>query len=251
MIAHLPVLAEGFDIMHHLVDDHVTLGPIHTTKHILMLWIAGFLLCVLGILAARGAGIIPRGRLTLAFEAILVFFRDEVIGELMHGKDKSRFLPYAATIFFFILFCNLLGLVPGSATATGNVMVTLGLALLTFFLMHGIALAKHGPIGYFKALVPEVPLALWPLMFAIEMLGTLAKTIALTIRLFANMLAGHLVLLSILSFITIFPGNYVVAGGSVLFCVPLTLLEIFVAFLQAYIFTFLTTIFVAEVMHGH
>ena len=194
---------------------------------------------------------VPRGKLTNAFEAILIFFRDEVIGDMMHGKDKKRFLPYAVTVFLFILFCNLLGLVPGSATATGNVNVTLAMALLTFGLIHGVALLKHGPLGYFKALVPEVPLLLWPLMLAIELLGTVAKTIALTIRLFANMLAGHLVLLSILSFILVFPGNYAVAGGSVLFCVPLTLLEIFVAFLQAYIFSFLTTIFVAEVMHGH
>ncbi|MDP7033620.1 MAG: F0F1 ATP synthase subunit A [Planctomycetota bacterium] len=254
---HPPLILADF-IMHHIVDvDKFQLGSLTVTKHMVMLVLAAGLLLFLATLAARGAGAVPRGRLTHAFEVIILFLRDDVIGDKMSESDRRKFLPYAASVFFFILFCNLIGLVPSwpgvyeLGTATGNINVTFGLAALTFFMIHGVALVKHGPIGYFSAVVPSVPWLLWPLLFVIEMAGFVAKAVALTVRLFANMVGGHCVLLGVFSLMLAIPGSWVVFGGSTLLCIPITFLEIFVAFLQAYIFTFLTAIFVAEAAHGH
>ncbi|MBI4617315.1 MAG: F0F1 ATP synthase subunit A [Planctomycetes bacterium] len=252
-------LASG-DILHHISDSneievfrwtvHLPDGsPFYITKHVVFLWVAAALTILLCLSACRDRRLVP-GRLRSFFEAILLFLRDELVTPYM-GKEGAHYLPYVWTVFFFILFCNLLGIVPQAATATGNILVTGALALVSLAVIQATALLKHGPIGYFKVIVPQVPLFLWPLMLVIELAGFVAKTVALTIRLFANMVAGHVVILAILGFILLFPNNVFVALVSVAGAAAIFFLEIFVAFLQAFVFTFLTVVFIGEVLHPH
>ncbi len=221
------------------------------TKQVVFLWIAGALMILLFTAAARDRRLIP-GRLRNVVESILTFLRDELIIPYM-GEDGLAFMPFVATVFFFILFCNLLGLIPEAATATGNISVTAALALVSFAVIQGVA-ARHGPIEYLKTIVPSVPLWLWPLLLVVELSGFVAKTVALTVRLFANMTAGHAVLFAILG-LAVLPAFqsvvFVVGPIAVLASVGVYFLEIFVAFLQAFVFTFLTVVFIGEVLHSH
>jgi len=149
------------------------------------------------------------------------------------------------------LTCNLLGLVPGMATATGNISVTAGLALMAFFMIQLGGIREYGVIQHFKNLVPHgLPIWLVPIMFALELLSTFIKPFALCIRLFANMMAGHVVILAFISLIFILSEFwYAVAPLSVAFSLFVYLLEILVAFLQAYIFTMLTAQFIGMSVH--
>ena len=190
-------------------------------------------------------------------EAVVIFIRDEVL-EPNLGRAGRAYVGYFCTLFFFILFCNLLGLIPFGATATGNIAVTLTLALSTFFLIHIAGIREHGFLAYARGIVPAgVPVWLWPLMYPIELIGFLTKAFALCIRLFANMIAGHIVILALLGLIFIFGavnpwvGLVVTAPVSVILALFVMCLELFVAFLQAYIFTFLTAIFVGGAVHSH
>ena len=177
-----------------------------------------------------------------------------------HGDEKpyehpaDKYVPFLWTIFLFILFCNLLGMIPFMGSPTASIWVTGALGVISFFMMHGVAIAKMGFGSYLKSLWPpmEIPLAiavfLKPMIFVIELLGTVIKSGVLAVRLFANLFAGHTVLAMILFFI-VMAGNATPAlwGGitvaSVLGVTALSLLELFVAFLQAYVFTFLTALF--------
>ena len=189
------------------------------------------------------------------FAGFAMWIRDEMVYPVMGRELGSRFLPYFLCIFFFIVFMNLMGLVPYSATPTANVFVTAGLAVTTLAAMIGCGMAAQGPIAYWKNLVPHVPLALWPLMFLVELIGVFVKPFALTIRLFANMSGGHLVVLSFMALIFFFAGSYGRGGGfgvapvGVGFAVFIMIVETFVALLQAYIFTQLSIIFVNASVH--
>lgn len=245
---------------HHIVDhiwSWVSLGPLDLplSRHLLMMGIASLILLVLFplIIRSRSAALAPFRSL---IEIVVLFLRDEVVIPNM-GHKGAGYLPYFATLFFFILVLNLIGLVPYGATATGNLAVTAGLALTTFALINFAGIREQGVIGYFAHIVPKgVPAWLYPLLFPIELIGLLTKTFALCIRLFANMIAGHIVILSFISFIFIFGsfglgiglGVAPVSVGLVLFTL---LLELFVAFLQAYVFVFLTAIFTGAAMHPH
>jgi F-type H+-transporting ATPase subunit a len=191
-----------------------------------------------------------------------------------HAADQ--FVPFLATMFLFILFCNLLGMVPFLGSPTASIWVTAGMAVISFLALHLPGLIKRGPLGYFASLWPRIEIvppltaeekkspakvALWVPgfvfgvvlsggIFFIEMFGTVIKAGVLAVRLFANMFAGHMVLATILGFIYfvgVAAGVGVLWGGvtlaSVVGVVALSLLELFVAFLQAYIFTFLTALF--------
>jgi F-type H+-transporting ATPase subunit a len=189
-------------------------------------------------------------------EIIVLFLRDEIVIPNM-GHKGAGYTGYFATLFFFILIMNLIGLVPYGATATGNLAVTAGLALTTLVLINFAGIREQGVIGYVSHIVPKgVPVWLYPLMFPIEVMGMLIKTFALCIRLFANMIAGHIVILVFLSFIFIF-GSFGVAVGlgvapiSVGLVLFTYLLELLVAFLQAYVFVMLTAIFTGAAMHPH
>ncbi len=246
-------------IEHHILDEVWMRLPIFNgllpwSKHVLMLGIAAAILMVFLPLAVRGMlGVMAKGFV----EAIVLFIRDEIL-EPNLGHAGHQYLGYFCSLFFFILTCNLLGLIPFGATATGNIAVTMALATTTFCLIHIAGIREQGFGHYMHSIVPSgVPLWLWPLLFPIELIGFVAKAFALCIRLFANMVAGHIVILALMGLIFVVgaANPYIglgvaapVAMGMVLFVMCL---ELFVAFLQAYIFVFLTAIFVGGAVHPH
>ena len=185
-----------------------------------------------------------------------LYIRDEIVEPNMHGHFGRRFLPYFLSVFFFILMMNLMGLVPGSATATASVFVTAALALTTFLAMVGCGMAAQGPFEFWKNLIPHgLPPWLVPLMFVVEVLGLFVKPFALMVRLFANMSGGHMVVLSFMGLIFFFAGNdfssmgYAVSPVAVAFAVFIMIIEAFVAMLQAFIFTQLSVMFVGASVH--
>ena len=249
-------------ILEHHVVDHIwnffSFGPftLPFSKHVLMMLIAALGLSAVlpALISSKRPGLAP---FRAMIEMIVLFLRDEVVGPNL-GHKTAAYLPYFATLFFFILAMNLLGLVPYGATATGNLAVTGGLALTTFALINFAGIREQGFAGYLGHIVPKgVPIWLYPLLFPIELIGMVTKTFALAIRLFANMIAGHIVILSFISFIFIFGTIHIALGlgltapFSVLLALFLYMLELFVAFLQAYVFTFLTAIFTGAAMHPH
>jgi F-type H+-transporting ATPase subunit a len=212
------------------------------TKHIFFLWIAALLLIVAATSSAYKykKTLVPTG-FANAFEAVIVFIRDEVVVANM-GRGGLPYLPYLLTTFFFILFMNLLGLIPYGVTSTSNVAVTAGLASIAFIMIQVSAIRAQGFGKYLAHLTGGVPWFLWPIMVPIEIIGLFTKPFALCMRLFANMTGGHMVVLSLLGLVFVFQ-SYLVAPVPVLFAVGIGMLELFVAFLQAYIFTILTSLF--------
>ena len=182
-------------------------------------------------------------------------------GRRSGATGPIAFLPYLWTVFFFVLFNNLLGMIPGGASATGNINVTAALALLTLATVVMAGVRELGFVGYWVGIVPhlDVPAILkpflWGLMFFIEVAGLLIRHVVLAVRLFANMFAGHVVLAVILGFILMASTSWLtlglVAPASVAGVICLSLLELFVAFLQAYIFTFLSALFIGSAVHPH
>jgi F-type H+-transporting ATPase subunit a len=252
--AHAGKENPGEVIIHHISNaDIAALAYLHVSKAVVMMWIAAaFLIVFLGwaLRRSRLAGGAPSG-VTNMVEALAVFIRDEIAQTYMGKKWGRIFTPYLLTLFMFILTCNLLGLLPGSYTATSNINVTFTLALMTLGLMIGSGLYVMGPIGYIKHMVPHgTPILLAPLLIVIETLSTLVKPVALTIRLGANMTAGHIVILVMLSFLFIFQSVLVGLFVSVPMAVAISLLEIIVAFIQAYVFTLLTAIFIGMLVHS-
>ena len=196
-------------LQHHLLDHKIarlfTLGHMtfYLTTHKLMMLIASALLLGLLLIARRQSGAVGRGWANL-FEVFIVYIRDEIVRPNL-GHAGDAYLPYFLTLFFFILFCNLLGLVPFGATATGNIAVTAGMALTTFLMINIAGFHELGFVHYLQTYVPPgLPFWLVPLMFVIEVLGLFTKSFALCIRLFANMIAGHIVILAFMGFIFIF-----------------------------------------------
>jgi F-type H+-transporting ATPase subunit a len=251
------------ELLHHVYDSneieipflgHVHLpqfAPVHLggltidlsiTKHVVFLWLAALILLVLAVIAARKntKQKVPRGLGNLV-EVFVMFIRDEIVIPNM-GRAGVRYMPYLLTTFFFILLMNLSGLVPYGATATGNVSVTGGLALIAFVMIQVSAIRAQGLGHYLAHLTGGVHWALWPIMVPIEVLGLFTKPFALMIRLFANMIGGHIVIVSLIGLIFIFQ-SYFIALGPVIFVLGISMLELFVAFLQAYIFTMLTSLF--------
>jgi F-type H+-transporting ATPase subunit a len=219
------------------------------TKHVFFLLISALVLVVLATTAARQnkRSDVPRGLGNL-FEVFVVFMRDEVVLPNM-GKAGLRYIPYVLTTFFFILIMNLAGLVPYGATSTSNISVTAALALIAFIMIQLSAIRAQGLKHYLAHLTGGVHWMLWPIMIPIEILGLFTKPFALCIRLFANMTGGHIVLVSLMGLIFIFR-SYVLAPVPVLFALGISMLELFVAFLQAYIFAMLTSVFMGLGMSG-
>jgi F-type H+-transporting ATPase subunit a len=201
----------------------------------------------------------PKGCWWNFFELLLLFIRDDVARAAIGKKDGDRFVPFIWTIFFFILFCNLLGILPWSGTATGAVGTTGALALLVICISIGAGSSKLGLVGFWKAQVPHMDLPgvmailLIPMLFFIEVLGLAIRHIMLAMRLFANMFAGHVVLAVLIGFVAQVTGLlwFAVMPASVFGCTAMTLLEIFVAFLQAYIFAFLSALWIGMAVHPH
>ncbi len=193
--------------------------------------------------------------LTRMLTGWILYIRDEMVVPAMGKDDGRRFLPFFCALFFFIVFMNVMGLVPGSATPTANVFVTMALALITGVSMLGLGMAGQGPLAFWKNLVPDVPGWMWPMMFLIEVVGLIIKPFALMIRLFANLTGGHLVVLSFIGMIFFAAGPAMsglawgVSVPAVAFGVFIMIIEGFVALLQAYIFTQLSCLFVGASLH--
>ena len=217
------------------------------TKHVAIMWVASILLITMMLKAFRKPKDVPSG-LANFFEAIVLFLRDEVVIPIM-GEHGKKYLPFLLTIFFFILFCNLLGLIPYSATATGNISVTAGLAICSFLVMLGAGIANNGFFGYFKSLIPSgVPPALLIILIPVELISLFVKPFALCVRLFANMTGGHVAILVFLGLIIIMQNEWI-AIGAIPFAAAIYLLEIFVGFVQAFVFTLLSTVFIGMAAH--
>jgi F-type H+-transporting ATPase subunit a len=274
-VAHEPAAHEGAEkaaegaaehsegiadiLMHHVVDHRygdlylfgLNVGP---SKHLLWFGIAAALVLIVVRLAIRSykKGV-PSG-LGTAVETLVLYVRDE-IAEKNIGHDGSKYVPLLLSFFFFILVAALLGLTPFSSTATGNLSVTLGLAFISFLAMQWAGISKYGVVHHFRNMIPPgLPLWLLPIMIPVELLAMFTRPFALMIRLFANMLAGHVVIASLLLLIPMMAGiNFVFGVGMVPISLVLALfimmLEILVAFIQAYIFTLLTSIFIG--MNAH
>jgi F-type H+-transporting ATPase subunit a len=252
-------------IMHHVLDaDKLDFKPffeiqlphfslfgidISITKHVVFMWLASLLLIILMIKVSKSykKSLIPKG-VTNFFEVFIIFVRDEIAKPTI-GTGYQQFVPYLLTAFFFILFCNFLGLVPFSATATSNISVTATLAISSFLVTQISGMRKNGIFGYFKGLVPHgVPIALVPVMAVVEFIGLFTKPFALAIRLFANMTAGHIIIFALISLIFVMKTVYV-APVSIALALFIYLLEILVALLQAYIFTMLSSLFIGMAVH--
>ena len=241
-------------IMHH-VKDHVII-PLHIgnfdisiTKHVVMLWVASAILILVTALLFRNRTLVPKGAANM-IEGIVVYLKTTIIDPNL-GEESYRYAPYLLTAFFFILTCNLLGLVPFGATATGNISVTATLALLTFFFVQFANIRKNGLVGYFKSFVPPgLPKLMVPLIFMVEVLGMMTKHLALAIRLFANMFAGHLVIFTIMGLIFLFK-NILISPFPILGILFVSLLEVLIAMIQAYIFTILSAVFIGMSVSSH
>jgi len=220
------------------------------TKHVIFLWLAGLIVSILFIITAKSykKSLVPTGLANL-IEMIILFIRDEIVKPTIGEKYVNTFTPFLGTVFFFILTCNLLGLLPYGATATSNISVTGALALISFIVIQFAGIKKNGIIGYFKGLIPHgVPVFLLPIMFVVEILGLFTKPFALMIRLFANMTAGHVVILALLGLIFILKTPFI-SPVSILFALFIYLLELLVALIQAYIFTMLSSLFIGMAIH--
>ena len=202
----------------------------------------------------------PRGRWWNMIEAMVMFIRDQVARPAIGRHDADRFLPFLWTVFFFILFLNLIGLVPWCGSATGAISVTAALAAITLAIVLGAGMKKYGPVRFWVGQVPhmEVPFStlifLWPMIFMLEALGMLVRHVILAVRLFANMFAGHVVRAVLLSFIAMTAQSlawYGVMPASVLGAAAFSLLELLVALIQAYVFTYLAALFIGMAVHQH
>ena len=217
-------------------------------KQLIMMLLSSFLIILLFLFGYKKNKKVQSGVGNL-LEVFVVFIRDEVVYPNMGEKQGRKFLPLILTFFFFIVVNNLLGLIPGSATATASFSVTVALALIIF-----CTYLIFGNKDFWKHIfaTPGVPFWLLPIMIPVELIGLLTKPFALSVRLLANMNAGHIIILAFLGII-INMGSGWVAIGSVPMALAINMLEIFVAFLQGYIFSLLSSIFIgmAVVEHEH
>ena len=235
------------------------IADLSISRHLVFAWIGALIVLLIFVSLARryergvGRDTAPRGAFQNLFETLIVFVRDDIARPNL-GDKYRRYLPYLLTIFFFILTCNLLGLVPFGMTATSNIAITGVLAAFTFILTQ-----LGGTKDYWKHIFwpPGVPTLVKPILIPVEILGLFTKPFALAIRLFANMTAGHLVILSLIGLIFTFGSlfgagaGYGVAPVSVAFSLFIYLLELLVAFIQAYIFTMLSALFIGMAVEEH
>lgn len=212
------------------------------SNHLIMLWIVAAIILLM-FRSVKPKQQLQRG-MGMFLETVVVFIRDEIAIASMGEKYGKKFTPLLVSFFLFIWIANVLGLVPIFSTSTGNINVTAALAIITLIATQIYGMKESGIIKYYIGLVPKsVPNYLWPLMFVVEIMGLLAKHLALTIRLFANMIAGHIVLFALIGLIIIFK-SYLVSVVSVPFGIFVSFLELLIATIQAYIFTLLSALFI-------
>ncbi len=250
--------------------DHVIAKPIFTvdlfgyplvvSNHFFMIIAATVLLLIFLPRSVKGTSLVRTGFGNL-IESVCVFVREEIARPFL-GTDTDKHIGFIWTVFFFVLTMNLLGMIPISDTiklitgkpyhiggaATANIYVTGSIAMIAFFAIHVYGIRQQGVAGYVKNFAPSVPWPILPFIFTLEVIAALVKPFALAVRLFANIFAGHVVIAAIIGLAILFknlPGMI----GSITAAVFISFLELFVAFLQAYIFTFLTTIFIGFAVH--
>lgn len=254
---------ENLGLGFHLPKLHIPgIGDFQITKFMILELIgAGLIMAIFVPLARRVRDGQPaRGPFWNAFEAVLTFLRDKVAKPNIGEHDADYFVPFIWTVFLFILFMNLLGMVPYLGSPTASISVTAAMALCAFAAIHLGAIAKLGLGRYLKSYVPHVDAPygmgylLVPMIVGIEVIGHFIKAFVLAVRLFANLFAGHTVLAVILLFIVMAHDApaflfWPITVGSVLGVAALSLLELFVAFLQAFIFAFLTALFLGSALH--
>jgi F-type H+-transporting ATPase subunit a len=241
----------------------IHLGPVtldmSPTKHVVMMLLASTLACLVLIGAAAAhkrhshAAGHPKG-FAAGIEAMVLYIRDEVALKNL-GHHGEKYVPFILTLFFFILFANLLGLIPYGSTATGNISVTAALAVLTFIVVEIAGMRAQGA-GYLNTILywnKDLPMLMripmFLIMTPIEIVGKIAKPFALAIRLFANMTAGHIVVLALIGLIFLFRGP--ASTAPFLAASAIMVLELFVAFLQAFIFALLSSVFIGQIREAH
>lgn len=267
--------ADGDFISHHIQDaytlDFEPFGEIHLprfapvdiggvmvdlsiTRHIVFMWLACLILLVVFIVVGSSyqslkANQAPKG-LANVMESLVNFIRID-LAKANIGAGYEHFVPYLLTAFFFILVCNLLGLIPFGSSATGNINVTFTLAVFTFFITQYGSIRANGIGGWLSHLTGGTPILIWPIMIPVEFIGLFTKPFALMIRLFANMTAGHIVILSLIGLIFSMKSVGIIPV-SILFSLFIYFLELAVAFIQAYIFTMLSSVFIGlATAHDH
>lgn len=211
------------------------------TSGVVVLWIGAILVFLLTLLAARNPKVVPGGLQNIV--EIIYEFWEVQTRDLLKGKTFI-WLPFIFSVFCFVLVVNLLGLIPGVYPVTANINVTATLAVIVFFVYHAAGIVDRGPMSYLRSLVPAgAPVYVAPLLFVIEIMGHFARPLSLAIRLFANETAGHLVALTLLSLIFM-SGNVFLAGLPLLGRVAIGIFEVFVAFIQAYVFAYLAALYI-------
>ncbi len=286
-LALAPILAAD-NPLGHVVDKVLIRSSSGTpllTMHMVTMLLATVLVLWILLRAARAIGTGPesqgnsrfvtKGSIAQMVETICVYLRDKVVRPQL-GENTDRFIPYLWSVFFFILLNNLVGLVPlmdvqhiigsfvpdlGShwavvgGTATGNIAVTAALAIIAFIVIQINGVRQNGLAGYLKHYTAGTPVALWVIMIPVEIMGTFIKPFALAIRLFANMVAGHTLLATLLMFTKMALEGVGIFGGApitlvaIVASIAIMFLELFVAFLQAFVFMFLTTVFISQLSH--
>lgn len=243
---HVP-LEEGYNGFKYYhgklkpIDQDASYVDLSITKNVAFLILTATLMIYVFISVAKGyskKNSAPKGIQAL-FEPVIIFVRDDIVKPNI-GENYEKYLPYMLTLFFFIFFGNVLGLMPGAANLTGNIAVTLSLALFTFIITN-FSGNKH----YWKHIfwTPGIPIIMRVIILPIELIGVFSKPISLMIRLFAAITAGHIVLLSFIGLIFIFQ-SYFVGVMSALFVVGLNLVELMVAGIQAYVFTMFSSVYI-------
>lgn len=252
------------------------------SSHVGMLVLSGLIMLVVGPMVAKRIATGPesegteryltKGKFAQTIEVICLYLREKAVRPLLHDRT-DRFMPFLWTAFFFILVNNLLGLipimdilflinsdwkaehrVPIGGTATSNIAVTAVLAFISFIVINAAGIKELGLGGYLKHLTGGAPAFIWPILVPVEIMGTFIKPVALAIRLFANMTAGHVLLATLFMFVgmSLSAGLAVGAPVTLISClgaIAINFLELFVAFLQAFVFMFLTTVFISQLSH--
>lgn len=244
----------GEILEHHILDHAINIFGVQlplTQFNIMMLIVSAVILLVF-ILAAHQ----QKGRLRTVAEMFVMFVRDDLVLPNLHEKGR-KLVPFFCTLFIFILFSNYLGMLPWAKTVTSNISVTAGLALISLFIIVSQSIKNNGFWGFVKTFLPGgVPWWLAPLMFPLEVLSLIIRIFVLAVRLFANMTAGHIILIGLISFIFIMGGHsmkegFITSGPVMLMTLFVSILELLVAVIQAYVFTLLTVIFASLQLEAH
>lgn len=254
-------------LLDFLKSHDLIVSGVPLTNYLIFLFVAIAVLLIVMFVARSKAALLPEGRFYNLVEAVVQFVRNDVAVANI-GPAGTKYFPFLGTVFFFILINNLMGTVPGFKPGTGTMGVTVALAIIAFVTFNAAGMKQRGVGGYLKGLVPHgVPAVLWPVIWVIEVISLLIRPFTLSIRLFANMYAGHIVL-GIFSILTSIAAEQIIHGiesagvadiaiGGIaavawmLLLTALYILEIVVAVLQAYIFTLLTTVYVSLAVHEH